>query len=348
MGLLERARSLSRPVEPARGLLQRSLAFLKTCFPTSAEKPGPAPESQGTLPAAEELSYRIAAIPVGFATPVLLFSLLRKQLGLERAVLLLYDARRHVFAPWASAGLDTTSRHRLRLPPGATEEFNRAAGGESVRVSGQSLESFREYFSSREFSMVAELLLVPFLLNQRLIALLLVASREQPLTEETLAMLEEASSQAAAFLYDPAAAETRAPETGARPLAERVEEQLAACRSRGQPLLLLRLHLEALERSAQARAPELEPFRLQEFLLSALDRLLKGIGWVEPLPAHRVLLVVHGMQEADPALLLRMLECALLKMLRGLVEEPPLDLRPEFRIVTEDPSQALGFLSERG
>jgi len=340
MGLLERARSLSRPVEPARGLLQRSLAFLKTCFPT--------PATQAVLPPAEELSYRIAAIPTGFASPVLLFSLLRKQLGLERAVLLLYDARRHVFAPWASVGLDTTTRHRLRLPPGANEEFNRAAGGAPVRVSGDSLESFRDYFSSREISTVSELLLVPFLRNQRLIALLLVASREQPLAEKTLELLEEASSQAAAILYDPAGAENQAPETGARPLAERVEEQLAACRSRGQPMLLLRLGLEALVRSARARAPELEPFRLHEFLLSALTRLLKGIGWVQSLPAHRVLLVVHGMQEADPALLLHLLECALLNMLRGLAEEPPLDLHPEFRIITDDSSQALGFLSEQG
>jgi hypothetical protein len=217
-----------------------------------------------------------------------------------------------------------------------------------VRVSGDGLESFREYFSSREISTVSELLLVPFLRNQRLVGLLLVASREQPVTKETLELLEEASSQAEAFLYDPAAAETQSPETVARPLAERVEEQLAACRSRGQPVLLLRLGLEALVRSARARAPELEPFRLREFLLSALSRLLTGIGWVQSLPAHRVLLVVHGMQEADPALLLRLLECALLNMLRGLAEESPLDLHPEFRIITDDSAQALGFLSERG
>jgi len=329
------------------GLLRRSLRLLQArSQPTSA---APAPENAASspgaaLPSVEEMAYRIAALPSGFAAPVLLCSLLKEQLRLERAALLLYDARRHVFAPWASCGFDTTTRNRLRLAPGSSEAFNRAAAGELVTVTGEELETFRENFSSREFAGVSELLLVPFLHNQRLVGMLLIASPGLPPAEPARELLRAAGSQAAALCAAPAEATAEEPQEAGGLLEQRVEELLNGCRSRGYPLILIRLHLEPLLRAAQKRVPELEVFRLQEFLRTACRRLLQGIGRVEVLHARTLLLLVHGMKEADPPLLLHQVQAALRSQLGDLIGPFELDPVPESRIVTEEPAAALSFL----
>jgi len=357
MGLFARASSLAIPGKTAGGLLHRGLAILEALLGARREARGEArvttrrearvttlltarPAVQPTIPA-EELVYRVAAIPAGLAAPVLLFRLLRDVLGLKQAALLAYDSRRHLYSPLAAIGLDTTSRHRLRFQPGANPDFNRAAAGRIVEVRGEELETFREYFSSRGFSAIRELVLVPYLHNQRLLGLLLAMGRERPLAGEALELLQSTMATAAQLLPQD---EEEQPAEDPRPLAERVQTLLADCRSRGRPLILIRISLDELLRLAQERFPELESFRLYEFLVASCRRLLRGIGQVET-PKPRVLfLLVHGMKDGDPPLLLRQLETALLSELRGLVDARTVDLRQEVRIVTDDPQAALSFL----
>jgi hypothetical protein len=89
-----------------------------------------------------------------------------------------------------------------------------------------------------------------------------------------------------------AAQDTRTP-------AERLQALLADCRNRAQALTLIRISLDEILRLAQERFPELEGFRLYEFLVGSCRRLLRGIGQVE-IPRPRVLvLLVHGMKDAD-------------------------------------------------
>jgi hypothetical protein len=290
---------------------------------------------------AEELTYRVAAIPAGFAAPLQLFALLRDVLGLQQAALLAYDARRYVYSPLAATGFDATSRHRLRLEPGANADFNRAAAGSIVEVRGEELAAFREYFSSREFSGIRQLTLVPYLHSQRLVGLLLIARLARPQAPETVQLLRSSMSTAGPLLAqdgeEPPAEDDRPPE-------ERLRALLAECQGRGQALMLIRFSLDELLRLAQERFPEMESFRLHESLVSSCRRLLRGIGQVQ-IPKPRVLaLLVHGMKDADPPLLLRQLESALLSELRGLVEARSVDLHPEVLTVTDDIQRAQDFL----
>jgi len=352
MGLFARASLLASPGKSAGGLLRRSLAALESLVggpaaarpaPASAASP-PAPlaaQAAAAAVSAEELTYRVAAIPTGFAAPLQLFALLRDVLGLQQAALLAYDARRHVYSPLAAIGFDATSRHRLRLEPGANADFNRAAAGNVVEIRGEDLAAFQEYFSSREFSSIRQLMLVPYMHNQRLVGLLLVARLARPQAPETMELLRSSMSSAGPLLAqdgeEPAAEDVRPP-------AERLRALLAECQSRSQALILIRLSLDELLRLAQERFPELEGFRLHEFLVGSCRRLLRGIGQVE-IPKPRVLvLLVHGMKDADPPLLLRQLESALLAEIRGLVEARRVDLRPEVLAVTDDLRQAQDFL----
>jgi hypothetical protein len=55
-------------------------------------------------------------------------------------------------------------------------------------------------------------------------------------------------------------------------------------------------------------------------------------------------LLVHGMKDADPPLLLRQLESALLAEIRGLVDAKSVELRPEVLSVADDVQAARDFL----
>jgi len=343
MGLFARASSLAVPggSNTAGGLLHRSLAALEARVANRVAARRETPPAAVPPITAEELTYRIAAIPAGFTAPIQLFALLKEVLPLKQGALLAYDPRRHLYSPVAAAAFDTTTRHRLRLEPGANPDFNRAAAGQIVEVHGAGLAAFRECFSSREFSSIRELVLVPFLRSQRLVGLLLMTRKPGSPAGAALELLR--STMASAGELFPQDEEEQPPEDS-RPPAERLQALLAGCRSRGRPLILIRLSLEELVRLAQERFPDLEGFRLHEFLVAACRRLLRGIGLVE-IPRPRVLvLLVHGMKDEDPPLLLRLLESALLAALRGLVDARSASLQPEVRAITDDAQAALDFL----
>jgi len=341
MGLFARASTLARPGKSAGGLLRRGLAALQGLAAPAIQKTATAARPPAAAISAEEMSYRVAAIPAGLAAAPQLFALLKEALGLQQAALLAYDARRHVYSPLAAVGFDATSRHRLRLEPGANAEFNRAAAGEVVEVRGEELEAFRPYLSSRQYSAVKQLLLVPYLHAQRLVGLLVAARLSRPLLPDTLELLRAGMAPAGELL----ALEGQEPEAGddGGGSEDRLRELLAECRARGQPLLLIRLSLEEPLRLAQERFPELEAFRLYESLVDSCRRLLRGIGRVEIPRPRTLVLLVHGMQDADPPLLLRQLESALLAELRGLVDAPRLDLAAEDLLASEE-AQAQEFL----
>jgi hypothetical protein len=346
MGLFARARSLSHPgPKPGSGagLLRRSQILL--------ERPSPTPETETPPPprSADELLFRISQIPEGIAAPALLFSLLKEHLGLQAAALLLHDSARQLFVPWCSTGLDTTTRHRLSLPPGLNEPFNRAASGEVTLVEGEELQGFRNHFSSREFALIRQLILVPFVHGQRLLGLLLIARMPSELAGEMPDLLRQAALQAAPLLLRIAGrlADDGLRDTG-QPLPELVTGMLESAKQHAHPLLLMRLKLGALLSQAETRFRELEPFRLQEELLLLCRDLFRVIGRVRSLKSNELLILINGMKDADPELLLRELEAVMQASLRELIAEDTVKLAAAYRVVTEDPEAALDFLGDAG
>ena len=293
--------------------------------------------------------FRISQIPEGIAAPALLFSLLKAHLRLQAAALLLQDSARQLFVPWCSTGLDTTTRHRLLLPPGLNEPFNRAASGEVTVVAEEEMQGFREFFSSREFALIRRLILVPFVYGQRLVGLLLIMFMASEPAGEMLSLLRQVAQQAAPPLLRAAG---RQGDDGLRdtgqPLPELVAGMLESAKQHSHPLLLMRLKLSPLLRQVEARYPELEPFRLQEELLTLCRDLFRVIGRVRSLKSNQLLVLVNGMKDADPELLLRELEAVIQASLKELMPADSLKLATESRIVTEDPEAALDFIAEAG
>jgi hypothetical protein len=354
MGLFARACSLRRP-GPMRdgGLLHRSLSLLQKLSPEPATVPEPqapaATEAEATTVGADELLYRVSQVREGIPAPALLFCLLKEHLRLKAAALLLHDAARQLFVPWCSTGLDTTTRHRLLLPPGFNAPFNRAAAGEVTRVDGEELEGFRELFSSREFAQIRRIVLAPFVHGGRLLGLLLIARLASEPSGEILSLLQQLTQQAShLFRWVAGRPVEEAQQDSGLPLPELVATMLQAAKQKAHPLILMRLELSALLRQATARYPELEPFRLQEEVFALCRAMFRVIGQVRNLKPRRLLVLVNGMKDADPELLCRQVESVVQTSLRELIEPGAVDLGAESRIIQDDPEPALRFLAEAG
>lgn len=364
MGLFARARSLLEVGKPGRGLLYKSLLILDKllhpelithqeakAFPPKQEAAVAQNGPEGEAYREEKLLYQISLLPESFSAPALLFALLKDRFALKSAALLLYDPRRLVFAPWASTGFDTTTRHRLRLPLGLNEEFNRAARGEVVVLTDAQLQGFKGFFSAREFSALAHVVLVPFVHSQRLIGLLLIAQMGLALSDKSLELLRAVAQPAAALIHQarekaqqPEGAE---PGNGKLPLSDEVQAVMQTCRREGNPLILMRLSLEDLLSKVLQRHPYLDGFRLREELQEYCSSLFRVIGKVHALKPRELLVLIHGMRQADPPLLTRQLEISLRSFIRDLSDTAEIDFDEKVRIVSEDPQAALAFLAEQ-
>jgi hypothetical protein len=208
-------------------------------------------------------------------------------------------------------------------------------------VEGEELAAFRPYLSSRQYAAVRLLVLAPFLQNQRLVGLLLLTRLKQPWTQKTRELLRSSLVAGGQLLAQDERAE---PAEDGRSPEQRFETTLAECKGRGQPLFLVRFSLEEPLRLALERFPELESFRLFEFLAGACRRLLRGLGLAVVVRPPALALLVHGMRDADPPLLLRQLESALLVEVRGLIDAKSIDLRPEVLLPVDDAQAAREFL----
>jgi hypothetical protein len=338
MGLFARARSLSRSGPSQIQDIPK---------PSQTPVGEPAPKSEAAAANLDELLYKISLVPDGVAAPVQLFSLLKEHLRLQVAALLLLDAARQLFVPWCSTGLDTTTRHRLLLPPGLNAPFNQAATGEIALAAGPDLEGFREFFSSRVFALIKRLVLVPFIYNHRLLGLLVVVRLALEPEQDPLSLLQQVAQQASPLLRRLAGrvAEELPGESGL-PLPELVQTLFQTAKQKAHPLILMRLQLGSILRQATARYPELEPFRLQEEISSLCQSVFRVIGQVRTLKARQLLVLVHGMKDADPELLRKQLQTIIGANLQELIEPGVLDLSVDSRIIVDDPETALRFIAE--
>jgi hypothetical protein len=373
MGLLTRARSVEtgsgRPggleakATTRGGLLARSRHYRPASGPTTLfqatvrqdelEGARSRRERGGETrpPTEKDLQSALLRIPEGVEAPGQLFAVLRHQLRLTRAALLLFDPVRSVFAPWASQGLDETTLHRLRIPADAGGHFSRLEAGEILLLEDPAERNeLRRYFSTREHATMEALLLVPFVHEGRLLAVLLASLAGQAFDRTLLDHLRESAPQIAALLYR--SREQRIDglqQQGIeRPEAvrERVVGAAQTAEARGNRLALIRISLEGLTRLLRERNPFVDAFRLQEDLNRLMLSLFRPLGGVVQVDTNKVLLVVSALKEPDAALLTAHLKAALRALVPQLADSGPLDLQEAMRVCTPSPEEAGTCLAE--
>jgi hypothetical protein len=372
MGLLTRARSVEtgsgRPggLEttkiPGRGLLARSRQYrpaarAATLFPATVgqeELNGARSRREHArlprLPSEKELQSALLRIPDGLEAPGQLFAVLRHQLRLKGAALLLFDPIRSVFAPWASHGLDETTLHRLRIPAEAGGFLSSLEAGELLLLEdAEERSELRRYFSNREYATMEALLLVPFLHEGRLLGVLLAQSREA-FAESLLDRLRSLAPQVGALLYRCREGRLEALQQQAierpEPVRERVLGAAQAAAARGNRLALIRISLEGLTRILREHNPFADGFRLREDLARLVSSLFRPLGSVVQVDAARLLLVVNSVKEPDVPVLTAHLQAALRALMPQLAESGPLDLEEATRVCAPSPEEAGICLAE--
>ncbi len=254
----------------------------------------------------EKVLSAIASLRAGVELPSRLFTALTTVLGVRKGALLLYDPVRLVYAPWAFLGYDQTTTRRMRIPLGANEAWNALANGRPVFLDGAAaLAPFQRYFSSREFAAVSRLILVPFISEDKLIAVFELTEIDSPFDgdEELSACLARAAEAAAPRVYKARAAQIAASGPGGarrEPLALKDEPGnfLASMGTSRTTVLLLLLSLEDYANSVLQAHEHLDPFRLHEDLLYFLGSFLVDVGTLLSVKQGRFIV---ALPDFDPA-----------------------------------------------
>ena len=357
MGLFDRAVSLSAfdPVKrsPLIGLLRKTKKIITQRLQikedqTAKELPV---EGEPHISSLHQLLSGITSLSGGIESVAELFSLVRDFFKLSKSAILLYDPLRMVFSPWASAGLDQTTLHRLRIPLGFNKNFNRVANGEVLvfKKSGQ-IKEFNSFFSARENSAVNQLIFVPFIADNKLIAILLIIKMETIINLETPGILKEVSLVAAPHIYQ--AREKKLNNLGDGKIAtfeslqSRVDELIDKCGKRNMSLVLIKISIEHLINTVLKYNEFIDSFRLKEDLYRITGSLLADIGEVFRLDSNNLILLVSEMQITDPALLLHQLAISLGTFFEILKTEQSMGFDEKIMVYPEDGDSSEKLLSD--
>lgn len=276
----------------------------------------------------------LRSLPQGIELPAAVFSQMVESLSLSKAAILLYDPLRLVYAPWASVGYDETTLHRLRIPLGANASFNSISNATPAVISGrEDLDPYLPYFSSREFSQLATILLVPFIHEEKLIGVLLVSESQGPLagTKDLIRILSAAAGQAAPMIHSAREEKLRSllssPTADGDPGGRELDGFLERARSDGRKVLLLSFSLSGLLEAVTVRVSHIDSFRLREDLRLILDGFLSGLGKAFPLPASADLwlLAITDGKKTDVPLLLHQLAAHLERIFAGIKASSTMD-----------------------
>jgi hypothetical protein len=315
MGLLRKAASavalsdtnVSPPqVKPSSsvGLLKRSIQML-AAIPT-------------LIRADEDFTRNIVeeskALADGVELPSRLFTTLRKRLSITKGALLLYDPLRLEYAPWASYGLDQTTLHRMRIPLGASETFNALANGDPLEVTTPAQRTdFQRFFSSREFAVLEQIILCPYIFEDTLIGVLLITEVRHPFenTQALLSCLKEVAADLSSLLQRARgslmklsqARATRPPATPEEQVARLLESRPA----QGKKMLFLSLPLGPYISAIASSHEDLDLFRLREDVRNLLEAFLADLGVAIMLPGGSLLVCIQEMGREDIPLFLHQL-----------------------------------------
>jgi hypothetical protein len=357
MGLFDRAASLSAfdPVKysPVMGLLRKTKEIITQRLrikedQTAKELPV---EEEPHISSLYQLLSSITSLSGGIESVAELFSLVRDFFKLSKSAFLLYDPLRMVFSPWASAGLDQTTLHRLRIPLGFNKNFNRVANGEVLifKESGQ-IKEFNPFFSARENSAIKQLVFVPFIADSKLIAILLIIKMEGIIDPETPGILKEVSLAAAPHIY-----QAREKKLGYlsgdgktatfESLQSRVDELIDKCSKRNMSLALIKISIEHMVNTILKYNEFIDPFRLKEDLYRITGSLLADIGEVFRLDSNNLILLISEMQITDPALLLHQLAISLGTFFEILKAEHSMGFDEKIIVYPEDGDSSKKLLS---
>ncbi len=232
--------------------------------------------------------------------PVRIFALFRHALAIKKGALLVPDPDGAYFSPWSSVGYDQTTEHRMRLSE------SRLPRGEQ---SGN-LEEFRSYFSVREFSMLEEIFLYPFVAEDTTVALLLLT--DSPYLRDDrryLSVICAAVSDAvAALIFDNREERIRSARYQAsftiEELGNHVDE--LAQEEREATTFVMLSATKAVGALVQ-EGDKADEYRLRQDVIRVISAMVSGIASIADMGDGRVLLALYDGEKYDLDLIVHQL-----------------------------------------
>lgn len=285
-------------------------------------------------PAGPTLPQRLAAVSseildakVGLEAPGVLFSLLQRAFGLAHAAILVPDAAREVYAPWAADGLDRTSLRRLRLDGQTAAKL-----GAGV-VEGEALTPWLKLFSTRDASTIERLHHWPCPSDEGVSAVIIAAQIAPELESDPVFHdnLEEVLEAAGHALADRREREIRRVQSSSARNVTAAPEQVigeALASSAHRDTVLVRMTLSPLLTEAERHAPSMDRFRLTQDIALLLAHLTRETAEVVIAASPEELyLLFHGAKSLDTDLWTHALLLSLSPLLPTLERIPELPTR---------------------
>lgn len=269
-----------------------------------------------------------------FEAPVRLFSLLKKDLLIEKGAILLYESEQESFLPWGITGFDETTQHRLRIPGNLIQDIIEKNLSSRFFIDTDGKNRLKPFFSIREFSMLDSLLVFPFFSEDALIALLLIT--ESPIcseTADTLKTLHDTIHTAVVFLLVSsrvqrlkklqgkiAVEDNITIEHEVRNLAERAD-------AHQKQLLLVLFSAGVLIEHIIGSISDAQPYRIKQDIRRILSSMVPDEGAVFRLKGDRFLLCFLAKTTPNPKLLVYQISLALRQFFSDLSDVPDVEYK---------------------
>lgn len=139
----------------------------------------------------------------GLDFPGTLFKHLVDEFHIEKGALLLPQDN-SPYVPWAETGFDQTTLRRIRIPYSLVESLKNGQFYSFLELEKSDIESLKDYFSFREFSVTAKITIAPLFAEREIIALLFISKGEiaDQSTGYKQKILKKLSDEAGPLLFE--------------------------------------------------------------------------------------------------------------------------------------------------
>ena len=293
-----------------------------------------------------DLLATFQTIGTGIDAPVRMFSLLCDALRIEKGALLLPDFDGVHFAPWALRGLDNTSERRMQIPTAMLRGLCDTKVVEIVEAGR--LQPWLQFLSFRQASMVKRLALLPFCVDNTIVAMIvIVASPYLSLESIAIRLIVAAVRQQmlSLILHNQ---EVRIRARFRKVLGDRSEivQQIGTelARSEGKVVILAVIDIDPLLNAICGSSPDTDRFRLQQDILRIIGSMLEDTATAGALSSGRIVIILQPGQPAGAELVVHQLEVGLRDLFHELSQ--PVSLNPHYRTVTRDVASINDLLDE--
>ena len=263
----------------------------------------------------------LQTIQPSLEAPAHVFAVLKRNLLLTKAAILLPDPDERTFVPWSLSGFDVTTQRRLHIPEDSAYSLFPRRTASFLLLSGDELQPIEQYLSVREFTTADSVVLAPFFHEAKLLAILVIAETPFFELDHTIlqVMYSASEDKIASLLFnsrDTRISHIQLPLLFSHDqLPAMAQEALREHTGEDITLLMLQLSADRAVEGIATHARETDRYRITQDVTRLVNTMISGLGTVFLYPEHRLVLLrlERGGNERrlDVELLLHQMGCRL-------------------------------------